>query len=622
MRFYRYLLLYIFSLTLAFLAPIGAGSGNSFPASITGLRLANATSYQVAAKNVNSYGGLEAAVAKIGSTKITIFVNDTQTLTGDLETNVNTTLKIVSPGIISDGGGAANLAIKGPFRDPGPVKCFDFTGSGAVTFGPGSTPAQYLEWHGGTSDGVDSTAAMKRCLVSLKASTVKKVQFLAGNYAFNDELDLYSGMILQGMNEWPATMLQSGLTAADIQTKITFTPTSEKSLFHINNEAPDSYSTKVKIAGVYMVGNTTGGVTNSKYAIHAEANAQSVYDNLGIERFQGGIYCDFTMTNTYSNSYIGACSVSCVNTSTDTNTTDTFTNCIFRASPWGVILQKAVFFRFINCLFESLTVGGANVYGLAGADFVSCYSENTPSGVGGTDYGMFYVKKDATGGYTVNINGGSYTGCNGATKYGSFVDAGYTRYYTGINISNVKVYGFVNGIMADLTNSGLGSVNVNNISFEGVTNPIVNGWKTSSPYGAIISGVYPYPDALQYQRAVGYEADYRRIYLRDLAGYGGSGLYGQGGEMADDGVYYITNFADGHAALIFVVMSAVGINESGIFSINADAAGNTTVVKLVGTANTDIADVDGNLTVYPSTTSVIIKNRLGATVNCRVSYIR
>ena len=164
----------------------------------------------VQAKNVNSLGGLEAAITKIGATKTTIFVNDMQTLAGNAETHVNTTLKIVSPGMISDGGGAANLTINGPFKDPGPVKCFDFTGSGAVSFGVGSVEATVPEWW--LTNTTPGTTNMTAALQAAITATPEKVFFNSTTY-LTDTITMKANLTLCGNGR--ASIIKQNTTSGD-----------------------------------------------------------------------------------------------------------------------------------------------------------------------------------------------------------------------------------------------------------------------------------------------------------------------------------------------------------------------------------------------------------------------
>jgi len=571
------------------------------------------------AVNVSAWGGLEAAVTAIGATKMGVCITNTQTLTGDLTIPSTLALVIEQGGSIDLNG--YTLTINGSFS-AGLYQVF--SGDGRIVFESGSTDKIPVIWRGVVGDGTDTTTEMQSLLLDMKSSTVKRCEFGFGEYLFTDTLNVYAGMILEGQNKFSVSDFQDGMRTAEIPTQITFAPTAEKSLFHIINDTADSYSSKVHISGLYLKGNTTEGVTYSKYGLHLEESARSIFENMGIEHFQVGLHCDFTMTNAYENIYIGACSSSCVDISTDINTTDTFTNCIFRESPWGVVVRRSITIRFVSCLFESLSVGGVRLYREAGADFITCYSENVPSGADGADYGMFYIGHDGTTTqHSINIIGGFYGGCNGGTVYGSFVDADYLNYYSGICISNVNIQRFVNGIKANQNNTDAHSILVNNLSFASVTNVTVNPDKTTGTRYPIIVGFYPTTVSTPPQLHV------RSIYstfltLNDDNGYGSTRLRGMSEanlERLSDLV--LTNFSSSTACLLLVTGSDnSALHEAGLFSVATDADGNTSVVKVAGTANITITNTDNNLCVYPSTTTVRVRNLLTSTIKCKILRIQ
>jgi len=146
-----------------------------------------------------------------------------------------------------------------------------------------------------------------------------------------------------------------------------------------------------------------------------------------------------------------------------------------RDATWGIILVKAKSFRFINCSFESLTVGGVNVYKECSAtQFVTCYSENTPSSDSGSDYGMFYINHDGTtlsGFNRVIVQGGIFGG-HSDTHYGSFLDV--DELTSTISIVNASIHDYVNGIKADTENTDDYSIYLAGNVLSDVTNDYVD----------------------------------------------------------------------------------------------------------------------------------------------------
>lgn len=133
-------------------------------------------------RNVNSYGGLEAAVTAIGATETSVVVTDTQTLTGDLV--IPTTLSVYAArGAEFDG--AHTLTFQGPFKPAGRFRVF--SNSITVRFGLLSTVERYLEWWGGVNDdSTDNYAAFVAADESCHDTYGGRIQLGTGIYRTSD----------------------------------------------------------------------------------------------------------------------------------------------------------------------------------------------------------------------------------------------------------------------------------------------------------------------------------------------------------------------------------------------------------------------------------------------------
>jgi len=172
--------------------------------------------------DVRSYPSINAAVAAIGSTRTTLVVPDTQTLTGNLTIPSTLGLKILNGGSIVNAG-TCTLRINGPF-EAGLYQVFKGFSAGEVTFGSlqpvplhaagevifapgdvsfgsGAVRVVYPEWWG--VDGVDDKPAITKALTSI-SGTGGIVQLSNKTYVTKSTLYVPSNVILQGVGMRPA----------------------------------------------------------------------------------------------------------------------------------------------------------------------------------------------------------------------------------------------------------------------------------------------------------------------------------------------------------------------------------------------------------------------------------
>lgn len=456
--------------------------GTFVPTLPASLSIASQGIYNVLAYGATASAPFLAAIAAIGVTPATLLVSAGVTVAADLAIPATLTLKILQGGMITVNADIT-LTINGPL-DAGPYQIFSHNDANGVVFGVGSARVAYPEWFAvNTTPGTtDMTLAIQSCLI---AAPVTKLS--ATIYKVTSTLNVLATHSIIGENQGPTTVLQGGITQPAL-TKIIFAPASELDLFDITTVGAYAYVTKVYIGGISIVGNTTGGVTYSRYVINSKA-AQSQFENLSMEQFQDGIYCAHTMTNSYRNVYIGLMSHACVYTGTIANTTDVFTNVIMRQSPWGCILRSAHAFSFIGCVWEALTFGAANIYrGCGSISVISCYAETVPYDAAGEDYGVFFINdmtQEPTGttyGGVIAIIGGTYIGSSAAHgTNGSFLNVGYTNSAKKVSVIGATCIGYVNGIKADAVNTYYSTVYVAGNVMGEVTNRFVNPNRNGMP---------------------------------------------------------------------------------------------------------------------------------------------
>ena len=417
------------------------------------------------AYDVADYTSLAAACAALNGTGATLQYSSNQTLSANLTTDVE--LMPLNGAVINHS--AYTVAYAGSTAR-WPLSQI-FNGTGAVT---GLVQA-WPEWFGTniTPGTTDMTAAINSALVASKS-----VKLLGTTYKVTDVLNIYSGTSFRGAT--PVFGAYIPITPVDGETTFIFAPASEKDLFHVQRTAAEISgglgNTKyaVEIANIRVVGNSTGAVTYSRYGIYNDTTALSYFYNLSFQRFQIGIYNSFTLTNDFTNVALYNMTVACVKYDTTTSTTDVYTNCKFDSSPWGVIIEKALSIKFINPLFQTLSVGGMNLHKAAsGIQVIAGYGEDVP----GTDAGsaMFRVGYDGAGSSEdvnqLSVIGGRYGGINGSgTYYGSFldVDSNYS-----VRVTDVDVSRFLNLVKAT-ANTRDKSINWNNNSFTACTNSFVD----------------------------------------------------------------------------------------------------------------------------------------------------
>lgn len=147
-----------------------------------------------------SNGRLKDAVDTIGSLVVTLYIDCDDVVGTDTTTPSTMTVRVLDGAIISDGGGSASLTINGPFIHPEPSQCFDWTGSGSLSFPSGTFTL--LEWSGGTGDNLTTNVNNDAFSVLIDALTTNggTIVLSKGTYLLDDNIYWKSNVSLYVKN--------------------------------------------------------------------------------------------------------------------------------------------------------------------------------------------------------------------------------------------------------------------------------------------------------------------------------------------------------------------------------------------------------------------------------------
>jgi hypothetical protein len=273
---------------------------------------------------------------------------------------------------------------------------------------------------GAVGDGVaDDTAAIQAAINAAKGT--KQVFIPAGTYLITDSLLLYKGSNIYGVN---TTQGLASYASGCVGSKLLFTPSSQKDLFLVQDlpSPAQSFKGKVSIGGLWIIGNTIGGGTNSRYCLNLPIVIYGNFYDLEVQYFQSGVNCVDTINNRFSNIRIANCTVSCVEYSGSAPpTTDVWNQCTFTDAPIGVRLASGNAIRFIGCLIENIANFGVDVAKeCANIEWIGGYAENLPSNGSGAVFNVGFTGLTSSLNNSLKIIGGKFAG-NNTTAQGSFV---------------------------------------------------------------------------------------------------------------------------------------------------------------------------------------------------------
>jgi len=351
-----------------------------------------------------------------------------------------------------------------------------FDPSYTVTFAMGAVKEVYSQWWGAKGDGTtDDTAAFTATFATSNAGTYPiPVKLVNGNYLITDTLTVTSGMIIEGSNKSIYSNSQTGIDDKPA-CLITFAPTASKDLFSIHEITPatGNYASNIRIADLAIKGNSTGGVTDSRYALNLDMVAHSTFENLAISRFVKGHYATQAMTNRFTNVYIGYCVEDCIYYEIGGNwsTSDVWNECIFRQTPSAGTITKGFNITFDSCLWESLGVGLIIYRECSEIVLINPYVENVPTVDEGTVWNVGNYGTTTFAGNNFSVYGGVSIGriATYGGKTGTWMNV---NYISGVRVIGGHIQNYTIGLASnDVDNTPEDSVYISGPSFDDVDVP-------------------------------------------------------------------------------------------------------------------------------------------------------
>lgn len=266
--------------------------------------------------NASDYASLAAAVAAIGSTPATLYVNDSQAVTVDLTIPATLALNVIKPGLITISSGKV-LTINGPF-DAGLYQVF--SGPGSVVFLNNSINKAYPQWWGGQAD----AATDQSSYIHQAINSNRPVKLTKGIWECNLTIANLSGASLQG--EGILTVLHS---FDGVNPVITINSTTAQTIGTILKRLYIDGEETAK--GLYMTATTPYVVSHSvienitftrctrSIDIYSGSSAEEVHANKfsnitisdipagTIGAYNYGIYQNYGVYNTWENIFITGC---------------------------------------------------------------------------------------------------------------------------------------------------------------------------------------------------------------------------------------------------------------------------------------------------------------------------
>jgi hypothetical protein len=282
---------------------------------------------------------------------------------------------------------------------------------------------------GAVGDGVtDDTAAIQAAIDSLDLATGTGdniIHIPSGNYLVTDTLTIGVYTAIRG----------AGGYSAALNSKITFSPTTAKSLFVAGGPlgTVGTFRQGISVTGLYILGNSTTSTGNSLFAFDLETVIHGNFSDLEIRGFRTGIKLGTSIMNRFNRVNIADCYEQCVSYVGNQATSDVWSECSFVRAPIGVNATGAnLMQRFNDCIFENLELYGVNLSRECYLwQFVSTYCENIPSlnpitarpDQSGAMFRLGHTGSVSGTATIATITGGRFQGQNNASpSVGTFLD--------------------------------------------------------------------------------------------------------------------------------------------------------------------------------------------------------
>jgi len=239
----------------------------------------------------------------------------------------------------------------------------------------------YVENFGGTGDGSDDdTVSFQATLTACKELNGIPIQLIPGHvYKITATLNISAGAQLYGIDNVP----QSNAFADAWVPQIYHDPTIANS--DLFNEVPDAFTQVygIGIRGIAFKSQTDG--TAGKCFVLDKPGTLLV-EKCFFLYFESAISISRGISNRIQSCFIGGSSgvsangVEIRDEGTGVTTTTWIDDCYFSGWEWASVLEFANTTNYTNCVFETCSAGGIDIYQKCGpTNFVTCYAEDVPS---------------------------------------------------------------------------------------------------------------------------------------------------------------------------------------------------------------------------------------------------
>lgn len=340
-----------------------------------------------------------------------------------------------------------------------------------------------MEFDGSTDD----TLALQSLTATALANGVQYILFPAGATVITDSITCATATGI-GLYFIGITPYLNGFVSGNNKTRILFQPTSVKDLFvYDGTGAVTTYGSKGGLANISITGNSSSTGDNSRYCINLDNMSQMIFSNVGIEKFEAGVYTKDCMDNNYNQMYIQTCYTAGVQYPADTGltTTDTWEGGRIAVCPWAIIIVDGISLKFNNMILENNAEGICNVYKEAfSVVFNNCHCEDNPT-ENNAAHQNFRVGYDGTtlaaDNTALTISNCHFTG-RAAGAVGTWLAVDEADQ---VKVDNCHIRGFTTGVTTTANTVNGGAVMLTNPNFTSVSTVI----SEDTAYDVV--GIYP-----------------------------------------------------------------------------------------------------------------------------------